>query len=203
MNIPIITIGRQYGSGGREIAKLLASRLDIPLYDKEILTEAAKSSGFSEQTFEMFDESKESMLYYALTTGSMYGMELPLPVQLCLEQFRAIGEVAQKGPCIIVGRCANYVLRDQPNVLSIFIHAPKVKRIDRICRLQNMTDAEAEKQIRITDKRRAAYYQHYTDWKWGDAEGYDLSINSAKTGIGGAVNLIEQYIVLTQEASGK
>ncbi|MBQ4464967.1 MAG: cytidylate kinase-like family protein [Oscillospiraceae bacterium] len=196
MKKPIITIGREYGSGGREIAMLLANRFQVPLYDKEILAEASKRSGFSENTFEMFDETKESMWFYALATGStMYGMELPLPVQLCMEQFRTIGEIADKGPCVIVGRCANYVLRGRDDVVSVFIHAPLEKRIERICRLHNRKPQEAEREIQQTDKKRAAYFQHYTDWKWGAASSYNICLDSSKTGIAGSVDILEQYIM--------
>lgn len=197
MSNTIITVGREFGSGGHEIAADLARKLDIPLYDKEILTEAARNSGFSEDAFMAFDETRESSLLYALATGnSLYGPELPLPVVLCLEQFRTIGELAEKGSCVFVGRCADYVLREREDVLSVFVHAPLEARVRRICDLRGISRQEAEKLIIRSDRKRANYYQHYTDWTWGAASTYHLSIDSSLTGIDGGVVMIETMLRL-------
>ena len=195
MKKSIITIGREYGSGGHEIALHLSQALSVPLYDKEILTEAAKESGFSENIFAAFDEVRESSLLYALAVGTnLYGPELPLPVQLCLEQFRTIERVAEKGPCIFVGRCADYVLRSRTDVLSVFIHAPMKDRVARITELRSITPQEAEKLIRRNDKKRANYYEYYTDRIWGEASTYNLTVDSSLAGLEKSAELILTFM---------
>jgi cytidylate kinase len=196
MKHTIITIGRQYGSGGHEVAEQLAEKLSIPLFDKQVLTEAAKNSGFSENLFHTYDEVRESSLLYALSTGSIaYGsMELPLPVQLCMEQFKTIGQLAEQGSCIFVGRCADYVLRERSDLVSVFIHAPMKQRAARIGNLYNVGTSEAERQILRADRKRRSYYEHYTDREWGVASTYHLSLDSGEIGIAGCVSMIEAYL---------
>ena len=138
---PIITIGRQYGSGGRYVAKLLAERLQIPFYDKELLAEAAKDSGICEEVMENYDEKQERKSFFSMFSGfqgrgdnGMY-LEMPLDHRIFLAQFDTIRRIADEGSCVIVGRCADYVLRDHPNAVNVFIKAPTPDRVSRIVKL--------------------------------------------------------------------
>ena len=199
----IITIGREFGSGGHEIAVKLAEKLGVKCYDKEILTKASEISGYSEDIFQTYDESASKSLLFSLAMG-MYpnGNTLPLPAQLYNEQFSAIKEIAQKGSCVFVGRSADFVLRDFPNVVNVFVHAPMEKRIERIVQRHGIDREKAEKLIRKTDKDRANYYNNFTEQKWGASKYYDLSINSGKTGIDGAVKLILDFVEINKDAHG-
>lgn len=197
----IITIGREYGSGGHDIARKLAERLHIPCYDKEILKEAAKKSGFAESVFEEHDETAKNSLLYSLVMGaSTYGGQ-PLAVKVYLEQFNAMKEIAQRGPCVFVGRCSDYVLRDFDNVVNIFITAPLEARIKRICARHNTTHEKAADMIEMTDKTRASYYRYYTSQKWGAAKNFHLTLDSDSLGVEGTIDMIEYYLKVRQ--SGK
>lgn len=191
----IITIGREFGSGGHEIAVKLAEKLGIKCYDKEILTKSSEVSGYSEEIFKTYDESASRSLLFSLAMG-LYpnGNDLPLPAQLYMEQFKTIKEIAQNESCVFVGRSADYVLKDFPNVVSVFVHAPIAKRVERIVQRHEITSEKAEKLIRKTDKDRANYYNNFTEQKWGVSKYYDLSLDSGRTGIDGAVKLILDFI---------
>lgn len=193
----IITIGREYGSGGREVGETLAKKLGIPCYDKEILAASAKNSGFAAKVFEEYDETaKNSFLYsLAMNTGFSYtSVEQPLAVQLYLEQFHTIKELAQKKPCVFIGRCSDYVLRDQEHAVHVFAYAPVSQRIERICKRNQVGAETAEKMIAKVDKTRAGYYQTYTHQKWGRANHYNLCLDTGKLGVDGAVIMIEAYL---------
>ena len=203
----VITIGRQFGSGGRKVGKLLAEKLDIPYYDKELLAEAAKDSGICQEIFENHDEKPTRSLLFSLVTGmqmhgdpgSMY-MDMPLNHKIFLAQFDAIRRIASEGPCVIVGRCADYVLRDKPNAVSVFVKADIRQRMERAVSLYGVDPAKAEETVRKADKQRASYYNYYATATWGDVNNYDLCVDTGKLGIEGTVELIEQYLRLRGQA---
>lgn len=196
----LITIGRQFGSGGRDIGKLLAERLAIPFYDKELLTLAAKNSGMSPDLFESNDERPINSLLYSMSVnpyaiGHVPGVEqMPIPQKLFLAQFDTIKGLAEKGSCVFVGRCADYVLRSEPGCVNIFIHAPLEVRIARVKERLELSSEEAKSIIAKTDKKRAAYYNSYSDKKWGATDNYHLSFDSSRVTPEKAVDLIVSYI---------
>ena len=200
----VITIGREFGSGGHEIGMKLAERLGIKCYDKELLELAAKESGLCEDLFASQDEKPtNSFLYslvmdtYSLGYTSSY-MDMPINHKVFLAQFDAIKKIADEGPCILVGRCADYALEEYDNVLSIFIHADLDARVRRIARIYDLTDAKAKELIVKTDKKRSSYYNYYSSNKWGDAKSYDLCLNSSYLGIDGSVDLIKKVIAMKE-----
>jgi len=197
----IITIGRQYGSAGLEIGKKLAEELGVNLYDKEMLKRAAKESGLCEELFETHDEKPtNSFLYslvmdtYSLGYSSSSYADMPINHKVFLAQFDAIKKIANEGPCVMVGRCADYALEDYKNVINVFIYADMDQRIRRIAQKYDLTDAKAKDIIIKTDKKRASYYNYYTNKEWGDAKGYDLCLNSGKLGVYGTVKAIIEYM---------
>lgn len=199
----IITIGREYGSGGREIGKKLAAALNIPFYDKELITIAAQESGFNKELFEKNDEQVNYSHNYMTAIGYILGSpvasltDLSMNDQIYFVQAHVIEELAAKGSCVIVGRCADYVLRDNPDHISIFVHADLEDKILRVVNeYHGAALEEAESVINKADKRRANYYNYYTNRKWSRAATYDLCINSSTLGIDKTVELIKQYIEL-------
>ena len=199
----VITIGRQYGSGGREVGRKLAEKLEIPFYDRELLSEAAKESGICEEIFEDHDEKPTRSLLYSLVTGVQYHggsaanmyMDMPLNHRIFLAQFDAIRRIAGEGPCVIVGRCADYVLRDQANAINVFLRADLEKRIERAVE-RGVDRMKAEDRVRRADKERASYYNYYATGTWGDVNNYDLCLDTGKLGIDGTVELLADYIRL-------
>ena len=199
----IITIGRQYGSGGHEIGATIAQDLGIKLYDKQMLKRAAKESGLCEELFEMHDEKPtSSFLYsllmdtYSLGYSSNAYADMPINHKVFLAQFDAIKKIAEDGSCVMVGRCADYALEGRDDVVNVFIYADLEQRIRRVARMFDLTDAKAKDIIIKTDKKRASYYNYYTNKTWGDAKSYDLCLNSAKLGIGGTAKAIMDYVNL-------
>ena len=199
----IITIGRQYGSAGHEIGATIAHDMGVKLYDKEMLKRAAKESGLCEELFETHDEKPtHSFLYslvmdtYSLGYSSSTYADMPINHKIFLAQFEAIKKIANEGPCVIVGRCSDYALEDYDNVVNVFIYADLEQRIRRVARIYNLTDAQAKDLIVKTDKKRASYYNYYTNKIWGDAKNYDLCLNSAKLGVGGTAKAIMDYVAL-------
>lgn len=197
----IITISRQYGSGGREIGEKLAKALDIPFYDNELITRAAKESGFSETVFEKAEDKATSSLLYSIAMGmSAYSSSemgfsnLSLDDRIYLAQSDVIRKVASEGPCVIVGRCADYILRDNPNVVNVFVWANIKNRVERATTKYNMPIAKAEESILKIDKRRANYYNYHANEKWGKTDNYHLSIKSDFVGIDNAVEIIKSFI---------
>ena len=193
-----ITIGRQFGSGGRETGKKVAQALGIPYYDKELLAIAAKESGLSHQFLQEYDEKPTNSFLYSLVMGqnALLGGSQSMTVdQMAVKAQRdAVLSVAEKGSCVIVGRCADYILRDKPGLIRVFISADYENRIQRICHRDGVTEKEAEENMRKMDKARASYYSFHTDRKWNDASNYDLCINSSRKGIDTAVEQILQFI---------
>ena len=186
----VITIGREYGSGGRFIAKLLAERLGINYYDNELLAKISEKSGLAEGFIEQYDEKKESFFNSGINPITC---DVSLGCKVYLAQFDAIKSIAEKESCIIVGRSADHVLKDYPNVLSIFITAPMKDKIERAVKYYNLDPKKAEKIIKKKNKQRKEYYEYYTDKKWGHSSSYDICINS-KIGVEACVNVLEAII---------
>ena len=196
----IITIGREYGSAGRQIGYKVAEDLGIKLYDREMLERAAKESGICEELFETHDEKPTNSFLYSLVMDSYsFGYpsssytDMPINHKIFLAQFDTIRKIASEGPCILVGRCADYALEEFDNVLSVFIHADMDARIRRIARIYDLTDAKAKDRIIKTDKKRSSYYNYYTSKKWGDARSYDLCLNTSQISVEDSIELILKY----------
>ena len=187
----IYTIGRELGSGGYTVAKLLAERLGIRLYDKELLAQAAKDSGFCEEIFENHDERPTNSFLYSLVmdtyTGGNYSaapfLDMPLNHKVFLAQFDTIKKIASEESCVIVGRCADYALKDYDNKLNVFVHAPMSFKKSRIQEQYEIPEAKVKDVAIKTDKQRASYYNYYTSKKWGDLKSYDLCIDSSILGL--------------------
>ena len=192
----VVTIGRQYGSGGKIIGEKLAKALGIPFYDKELLTEAARKSGICQEMFESNDEKPTSSLLYSLVMGTYSGDSLPLNHKLFLAQFDAIRSLADKGSCVIIGRCADYALEDYKNVINVFIHAKMEDRIDRAVAQYGIDINKAEDIIIKTDKKRASYYNFYSSKKWGNVDNYDITVDSSVLGIDDTVKLLKEFVEL-------
>ncbi|CRZ35516.1 cytidylate kinase [Herbinix hemicellulosilytica] len=197
----IITISRQYGSGGREIGEKLAKKFGVPFYDREIITRAAKESGFSEAFFENAEKKATNSLLYTIAMGmNAYGnqdigfINLSLDDQIYLAQSDVIRKIAGEGPCVIVGRCANYILKDRREAVHVFIWADLAYRKERAINLYGMPKEKAEDNILKIDKQRANYYNYYTGEKWGRTENYHISVRSDYVGIDNAVEIIADYI---------
>ena len=206
----IITIGREFGSGGHEIGAHLAEKLEIPLYDKEMLDRASKDSGIAEEILKAHDEKPTSSFLYSLVmdtyslgykTGSY--SDMPINHKIFLAQFEAIKKIADEGPCILIGRCADYALENYSNVLSVFIHADTTKRAKRISRMYDMTESKAREMILRTDKKRGSYYNYYTNKKWGSAKDYNLCIDSGKLGLDNAAKIIINAVQVFDESKKK
>ena len=195
----IINVGRQLGSGGHDIGRMLALDFQAKYYDRELLNLAAKESGFSEKFFEQNDEKKGflkglfNMQTSHVSGGSMYKTNFS---QESLFQFQsdAIQKAAKEGSCVFVGRCADYILRDFPNTVNIFITASMKYRIQQIMNKQHMEYEEARKFIESKESKRAAYYNYYTGKKWGAAESYDLCIDSSILGFVETEKIIAEFI---------
>ncbi len=200
----VITIARQFGSGGREIGEALAKELGIKCYDKELISLAAKESGVDPEIFNNVDEKATNSLLYSLSLG-LYSFgsgfsadRLPVNDKLYLLQHKIIKKLALEGPCVIVGRCADYVLRDNNNVVRLFICADMDYRIERVVSVKGVKESKAEQVINKTDKSRANYYNFYSGMKWGESENYDLSINRTKLTVDQAVGVIKGYLKATE-----
>ncbi|HHZ06278.1 MAG TPA: cytidylate kinase-like family protein [Clostridiales bacterium] len=201
----VITISREFGSGGREIGKAVADRLGIKFYDKELISLAAKESGVNPEVFEHADEHATNSLLYSLSMG-VYNMgngyapirDMPVNDQLYILQHKIIKSLASE-PCVIVGRCADYILREKTNCINLFIHADIEYRAKRAISIHDVPEHKAESVVRKTDKTRANYYNFYSDKKWGMAENYDLSINSGVITTEQAVELISEYVRIREQ----
>lgn len=191
---PVITISRQYGSGGREIGAALASKLGIPYYDNELITLAAEESGFDRALFENADKNASNSLLFSLSmySGSTGTYNMPLGDRVFLIQSDIIRKVAEK-PCVVVGRCADYVLRELPDHISVFVHAPIEWRVERAVGSYGLPLGRARDEIALLDKKRAVYYAHFTGEKWGASQNYDLTINAKAAGVGGCVETIAAF----------
>lgn len=190
----IITLGRQHGSNGHDIAIALAYQLGYTCYDKEIVDHAAEASGYSKDVLDSYDERRVSAY---VTPGSHFtGLNegFRLNMRLAVAQFDAIRGLADKGDCIFVGRCADYILRERSDLARVFIMADMDFRIQTMMDRRGLTQEQARKLIREVDKDRASYYKYYTDQIWGESGNYDLCLNSGRIGVDGAVSVIRSYI---------
>lgn len=196
----IITIGRECGSGGRHIGMKLAEELGIKCYDKELLNAAAKKSGLCRELFETHDEKPTSSFLYSLVmdtyslgySNSAY-MDMPLNHKIFLAQFDTIKQIAEEESCVMIGRCADYALAELPNVVTVFISADDDVKIKTLMNRYEISEAKAKDLMVKTDKKRASYYNYYSNKRWGDSKSYDLCINSSKVGLDGAVKLIKEF----------
>ena len=206
----VFTIGRQFGSGGRQVGRLLSEKLGIPFYDKELIAISAQDSGLSEALFSNADEKATSSIFYSLVMGN-YPMasgalgvtEMPLNDQLFLIQSKTIKRLADEGPCVIVGRCADYILRDKENVVNVFVHAKLESRIERAIKVYEIAEKKAEDTCLKADKQRANFYNYYSDRKWGMCRTYDLSLDSSKLGIEGCAEQIISFEKTMKRHGGK
>lgn len=204
----IITIGREYGSGGHEIGMKLAQKLGIKCYDRELLEIASRESGLCEEIFEHHDEKPTNSFLYSLVmdtyslgySGGTSYVDMPINHKVFLAQFDTIKKLAQEGSCVIIGRCADYALEDDPNAVSVFIKASMAARTERIMRLHGLTESKASDLIYKNDKRRASYYNYYSNKKWGDARSYDLCLDSSLIGIDGCIEMIKNFVELKNKA---
>jgi len=196
----IIAIGREYGSGGHDIGQLVAEKLGVPFYDKEILTLAARESGICEALFENHDEKNTPSYLFPLVTGmgdlpsSAGANELPLKHRIFMAQFETITRVAMKGPCVIVGRCANYVLKGQPNLISVFLYGDVHARIERIMQKENLPFDQAKERVRKVDKQRQGYYNFFADGNWGHRSNYHMMLNTTGVAMDTVADILIAYI---------
>lgn len=187
----VITIGREYGSGGRLIGKKLAEALNIPFYDKELIEKVASEGHFSKELVEKNDEKPNGFINTLYISQSY---SLPLNQQVFLAQFNVIRDIASKESCVFIGRCADYILEDRNDVVNIFIHAPIEKRVERVIKYYGVEESKALDTIKKVDKSRSKYYNYFTDKEWGKAKGYHLSIDSS-IGVDETVQVIKDYIL--------
>lgn len=193
----VITIGRQLGAGGKLLAEELGRRLGVPVYNHEIINEAAKQSGISAELFEKADEHTSNVTPLGTGIWSFGSMTTPGYINndtLFAIQSQTIECLADSGSCIIIGRCADYVLRERENVLKVFVTASLEDRVARLCSSCDKGEKECRAWIASTERKRSAYYNYYTFKTWGAAESYDLCLNSSTLGIEGCADVIEKYI---------
>ena len=201
-NNVIITIGRQFGSGGHEVGERLARELGIRFYDKELIKVMAKKSGLNEKVLESYDEKPTNSLLYSIVMDVYPSVMYTGPTidqQIYQAVYDAIRHVAEEGPCVIVGRCADYILRDRKDLVSVFIHASTEYRAKRVMERHHLPEDKILDTLAKTDKKRASYYNFQSEKKWGSASSYNLCIDSSQVGIDGAVRLIEDYIKIRTE----
>ena len=201
----IITIGRQFGSGGHEIGEKLAKKLGIKFYDKELIKLIAKQSGLCEKVLESYDEKPTNSLLYSIVMDiypSVMYTEPTIDQQIYQANYDTIRRLADGEPCVIVGRCADYILRDHPELVSVFVHANSDFRAARIAEEYKLPDAKVRDLLVKTDKKRANYYNFQSEKQWGAASSYNLCIESSEVGIDGAVDLIMDYINYKKKAKG-
>ena len=202
----IITIGREYGSGGRQIGQALAERLGISFYDKELITLAAKKSGLSDEFIASNEQRVKGGLMHSFATSSAYhngffsGQYLPLSESIFISQAQVIRDIAEKESAVIVGRCTDYILAGRENTINIFIHAPMEARVKRIMALYHLDEAAAIKAITTSDKERGNHYFRYTDMKWGKAQNYDICVNSALLGVDRTVEMLADLARIGENA---
>lgn len=197
----VITIARGYGSGGRTIGKMLAERLNIHFYDRELMRLASDQSGINEELFVKADETLKKSLLFRVSKKAYNGELIPPDSDdfvsndnLFNYQAKVIRELANEGPCVIVGRCADYVLKDNKNVIRIFVHAPFDDCVKTVMDLSDISKEEAARKITSIDKHRADYYKYYTGRTWENAANYDLCLNSAKLGFDKCVEVVIDYM---------
>lgn len=197
----IITITRQFGSGGREIGKKLAEAYGIPFYDNEIISRAAKDTGFAEAAFERAEDKASNSLLYSIAMGmNVFSSQdvgfsgLPLDDRIFLAQSKVIRNVAKEGPCVIVGRCADYILKNQENVVNLFIRATLDFRIKRAIEVEGIPKEKSAEMVMKKDKSRANYYKYHSGERWDNVLNYDFAIRSDLCGIDGTVACLKAYL---------
>ena len=203
----VITIGREFGSGGLDVRRMLSEKLGVKCYDKELLAMASKESGLCQEIFESHDEKPTNSFVYSLVmdTYSVSGytstpfMDMPLNHKVFLAQFETIKNLAKKESCIIVGRCADYALAEHPNCIHVFIHADMAFRIQHIMETFGLEKDKAADMIQKTDKKRANYYNYYSNKKWGDSRSYHLTLDSSQLGFDGCCKMILDYMDIMTE----
>lgn len=192
----IVTIGRQFGSGGHEIGEKLAKKLGIKFYDKELIKLIAKQSGLCEKVLESYDEKPTNSLLYSIVMDIYPSVMYTGPTidqQIYQANYDAIKKLSEQS-CVIVGRCADYILRDCPDLVSVFVHANDDFRAARIAEEYQVPDAKARDMLTKTDKKRASYYNFQSEKRWGAASSYNLCLESSTIGIEGSVDVLETYI---------
>ena len=201
----VITIARGYGSGGRTIGMMLAREFNIPYYDRELMRLASDESGINEELFAKADESLKKSLLFKIARKEYNGELIPPDREdfvsndnLFAYQAKVIKDLAAEGPCIIVGRCADFVLKDVPNVLRLYIHAPMKDCVKRAKGHLQGNDKEVEKQILAIDKRRASYYKYYTGKNWSDAGNYDMCLNTGNMDYETCVKIVKSYLEIRE-----
>ncbi len=195
--LPVITISRQFGSGGHEVGEKLARQLDVPFYDKALIAMAAKQSGLSEEVFANADEKATSSLLYSMVMGSYsFGArvpginEMPINDKLFIIQSDIIKKAAADGPCVIIGRCADYILREHENCLNVFVHASKEERVRRSIAKKDCEERKAADFVTKKDKQRANYYNFYSNKRWDDLQNYDITIDTSRFTVDEAVDIL-------------
>ena len=182
----VVTIGREFGSGGREIGESLAEKLGFTFYSERLATKASEATGIDEEFFRKVDEKQKKSFWYMFAMSNLLSDDLdtalgllPTNEKLFIEQTKVIEDLADKEDCVIVGRCSNYILKENPNTLHVFIYSNMHSKIRRIMEKQNMTEAQAKKHISKIEKERKDYYNYYTECKWGDKADYDICLDSS------------------------
>ena len=205
MKKKIVTISRQYGSGGRYIGENLAKAMGVPCYDEKLIAMVAKESGFAQSFVAEKGERMTGSLLFNIASSLSFANNVfstnngvTLQDEIYFTQNRIIKELADKGPCVIVGRCADYILREREDCLNVFIFADNESKIERAEKYFNITREEAPAVLKKKDKARANHYKYYTDQEWGMASNYDLCLNSGLIGIEGCVKAIQQVLELTE-----
>lgn len=188
----VITITRQYGSGGREVGQKLADAMGVEFYDNKLLEVAAGNSGIHKLHFEENDEKRSNSFLYLLSTT--YGQGgVPFDDALFFAQLEAIRKIASEQSCVIIGRCADYALRDFTKVLNVFISAPLDLRVKRAIEVYDIAEKHAEDYVKRIDKQRTSYYNYYTDKRWGQPQNYQICLDSSALGIDGTVAMLKQF----------
>lgn len=196
----IITIGRQYGSGGRRLAQMLSEHFNIPLYDKDLINRVSEETGIAGEFFKKVDEQPSDSFFSMFLNSFSYGNSCNCEDSVlsgnslfCM-QSKVIRNIAAEGDCIFVGRCADYILRDREDVLSIFITADLNDRVKRVAEYEGISEQSAKDVIEKADKSRAAYYNFYTDKRWGRGSSYDICLNSSKISLEQCMDIITQIL---------
>lgn len=197
----VITIARGYGSGGKTMGKMLAEELGVHFYDRELLRLASDESGINEELFGKADEQLKKSLLFRIARKEYKGQLIPPDREdfvsndnLFNYQAKVIRQIAEQESCIIVGRCADYILKDKDNVVKIFVHASVEDCVERLEDMFHLPKKELEKKVIDTDKRRSEYYKYYTGRNWEDAKNYDLCLNSGKLGFEKCVEIVKNYL---------
>lgn len=201
----IVSIGRQFGSGGHEVGRRLAAELGVKLYDKELLKLVAKESNICEQVLENYDEKPTGSLLYSMVMDIYPNLNYvgnSLQQQVYQAQHDTIRRIGEKGGCVIIGRAADYILRDNPRLTSVFIHASYEYREARIMEYEHISADKARDMINKADKKKAAYYNFATEKKWGAASSYNLTLDTSEIGIDGCVTMIRKYLELKKAQKG-